>query len=342
MSGSLPRRVALLACALAASAGCSTGGALQLSELPASPVAVLYRNESAATKHAGAMKDLEERQQGGGGHGLVRLEDLDALFGGVPDAAKRVAEPGHLALIDPHTGRATEVVDNVPPGAHPLGWSPDRKTLLLAGRWRDGTQLFAWDRAAGTVQILTSGPYEHPQGCLLADGRLVALEIDASGGKKISRLVATPKGGTGVRPLTEGPSEAQPACSPTEDQIANVTIGSDGVPVIVVRTLDAPQWPHLAARGFNPTFTPDGKWILFAAKTQQGKRVFRVRPDGSGRSAVSQSTQEESEPAVSPDGRYVAYVVEQDHRDKLWVRRIDLTGGDRPLLGDGDGVSPVW
>ena len=303
---------------------------------------MLYRSESAASKRAGAMKDLEERQQGGGGEGLVRLEDLDALFGGTPDATKRVGEPGHLALLDPRSGRAAEV-ENAPPGARPLAWSPDRRQLLVAGRWRDGMQLFTWDPASGSQEILTSGPREHPQGCFAADGRLVALEIESSGGKQTARLAAAPKGGTGLRPISSGPADAQPACSPTEALIASVTIGADGSPTILVRDLDAPDSnPHPIGRGFNPRFTPDGKWIVYAAKTQQGKRLFRVRPDGSGRTALAVSTQDESEPAVSPDGRYVAYVVEQDHRDKLWVRRIDLTGGDRPLLGDGDGVSPVW
>jgi dipeptidyl aminopeptidase/acylaminoacyl peptidase len=336
------RWIGLLASALAGSAGCSTVSGLQLAELPEARLAVLYRSEEAASKRAGAIKDLQERQQGSGSgaEGVVRLQDLDAMFGGEPEASKRVGEPGHLALVDPRTGRATEV-EGAPPGARPLGWSPDHRKLLLAGRWREGMQLFAWDPASSNLEILSSGPHEHPQGCFGVDGRLVALEILASPGRADARLAATPKGGTGLRPLTAGPSDAQPACSPTEGLIASLTVAAEGVPTIMVRSLDAPESPHAIGRGFNPRFTPDGKWIVYAAKTQQGKRLFRVRPDGSGRTALGASTQEENQPALSPDGRYVAYVVESDQRERLWVRRFDGTG-DRPLLGDGDGVSPAW
>ena len=335
------RRIEILAALLACSAGCSSvGGGIQLSELPRDPVAVLYRSEDAASKRAGAIKDLKGRQQGTGVEGVARIEDLDAMFGGVPDASKHVAEPGHLALLDPRTGDAT-VVENAPPASRPLGWSPDRRKLLIAGRWRDGTQLFVWDRAAGTAEIQTSGPNEHPQGCLGVDGRLVAMEVESVGGKKNGRLLVTPKGGGGLRPLTSGPLDTQPACSPNEDLVANVTIGSSGEATIVVRSLEAPDSPRPVARGSEPSFTSDGKWIVYSARTTEGRRLFRVRPDGSGRTALGASTQEESEPAPSPDGRYVAYVVEADERTKLWVRRFDGTG-DRPLLGDGDGVSPAW
>ena len=331
----------MLATLLACSAGCSSvGGGIQLSELPQDPVAVLYRSEDAATKRAGAIKDLKARREGSGSEGVARLEDLDAMFGGVPDASKRVSEPGHLALVDPRTGDAT-VVENAPPSARPLAWSRDHRKLLIAGRWRDGTQLFEWDRAAGSMEIQTSGPNEHPQGCLGVDGRLVAMEVESVGGKKSGRLLVTPKGGGGLRPFTSGPLDTQPACSPTADLVANVSIGSSGEALIVVRSLDAPDAVHSVARGSDPSFTPDGQWIVYAARTTEGRRLFRVRPDGSGRTALGASTQEESEPALSPDGRYVAYVVEADQRTKLWVRRFDGTG-DRPLLGDGDGVSPAW
>jgi dipeptidyl aminopeptidase/acylaminoacyl peptidase len=334
------RGIGVLSILLAWCSGCSSVAGLQLSELPQDPIAVLYRSEDAASKRAGAIKDLKARQEGGGSEGVARIEDLDALFGGVPEASKHIGEPGHLALVDPRTGDAT-VVENAPPGARPLAWSTDRRKLLVAGRWRDSVQLFTWDRATGTLEIQTSGPNDHPQGCLGVDGRLVAVEVDSTGGKKRARLLATPKGGGGLRPLTSGPLDTQPACSPSEGLVANTSVGDSGEATILVRSFDAPESPHPIARGSDPSFTSDGKWIVYAAKTSEGRRLFRVRPDGSGRTALAASTQEESEPAPSPDGRYVAYVVEADERTKLWVRRFDGSA-NRPLLGDGDGVSPAW
>src|SRR5690606_1332051 len=94
--------------------------------------------------------------------------------------------------------------------------------------------------------------------------------------------------------------------------------------------------------GGNPVFTPDGAWIVYVARTTRGHRLFRVRPDGTGRTPLGAGVQEENHPAVSPDGRYVAFVVtETTRRERIWVRRIDGTG-DRPLLTSGDGSVPVW
>jgi hypothetical protein len=50
----------------------------------------------------------------------------------------------------------------------------------------------------------------------------------------------------------------------------------------------------------------------------------------------------EARPAVSPDGRLVAYVAgETRPRRHLYVRRFDGSG-DRILFADGDGEYPVW
>jgi dipeptidyl aminopeptidase/acylaminoacyl peptidase len=333
---------AALACALAATAGCASTS-LGRGELPASPLAAVYRPEEIASKRASAIKALKEREQGGGAssEGVVRLQDLDAIFGGMPEAQRRLGEvQGHAALIDPKTGDAKEI-EGAPPGGRPVAWSSDRARLLLTGHWRDTTQLFAWDRATGAIEILTSGPREHPAGCFAAGERLVALELEQSGGNPSAWLAMTPPGGGGLRRLTQGPWDGQPACSPTAPLVANVTLAADGSPTIQVRDLDAPEQAHPVGRGFYPTFTPDGAWILYTAKTQQGQRLFRVRPDGSGRTAMAVSTQEESHPSVSPDGRYVAYVVTEEERERLWVRRFDGTGS-RPLLGGGDAGFPVW
>jgi hypothetical protein len=321
--------------------GCAGAGGVRSQELPASPLALLQRSEEVALDRVDALRDLEKRQGDvPREEGIAQLEDLDAMYGGQPGLERRLRPlQGQVVLLDPRSGE-TIPIEGAPPTARPLAWSPDRERLLLSGRWRDGVQLFVWERATRAAEIATAGPDEHPMGCVASDGRLVAVEVDRARGAM--RLVTWPVGGGPTRRLTDGPWDAQPACSPARPQIAFVTGGADGSPVIGVLDLDAPSAPRPVARGLAPVFTPDGDWIVYAGRSTAGQRIWRVRAAGGGRAPVGGGTTEEGHPAVSPDGGYVAYVaVDAERRERLWVRRFDGTG-DRPLLTAGDGASPAW
>jgi hypothetical protein len=326
--------------------GCAGGtGAVDLKQLPEAPVALLYRDEATAMERVNAIHDLEKRGKPGEKEGVVRVETLDALFGGTPDAQRKLGETtGRFALLDPRGGEV-KVVQGVPPGAKPLAWSPDRTHLLLSGRFRDTVQLFTWERASGDVEIVSSGTSDHLMGCIGPGGRIVAVEVRRAKGQYEGRLMATPPGsGSGLRQITPGPSDVLPTCSPNSSLIAYVTAGDDGVLTIAVRDLDAPsEAPRMVGRGTDPVFTPDGAWIVYAATGTKGSKLFRVRPDGTGRTPIgSGETDDETNPTVSPDGAYVAYVgKDEDDRERLRVRRFDGTG-DRPFLTSGDADAPVW
>jgi len=323
--------------------GCAGPGTIDLDQLPSSPVAVLYRDEELALERIDALRDLRKRKEPSEQEGVVRLETLDAVFGGTPDVQRRLQEvEGQLALVEPASGDAT-VLQGVPPGAKPLAWSPDRTRLLLAGRWRDSVQLFVWERASEQTEIATSAPGEHPMGCLGGDRRLVAVEAQRVAGSYTGRLVATPPSGGGLRPVTPGPYDVLPTCAPNTSLVAYVTATEDGGTAIAVLDLDDPAAkPRVIARGMDPVFTPDGAWIVYSARTAKGTRLFRIRPDGAGRTQIGGGPFDERQPSVSPDGAFVAYVVDDGtERDRLRVRRFDGTG-DRPLVTSGDASTPVW
>lgn len=324
--------------------GCAGPGTVDLKQLPASPIAVMYRDERLSLDRVNALGDLAKRREPSDTEGVVRLETLDAMFGGEPDVQQRLRQvQGHFAFVDPANGEARNV-EGAPPGAKPLAWSPDRTKLVISGRWRETAQLFVWDRATATAEIVTSGSRDHPMGCLGPGGRLVAVEVERVAGGFRGRLMVTPPGGGGLRPLTPGPNDILAACSPTEPLVAYVTAGDDGVLNVAVLELDHPDAkPRLVGRGQDPVFTPDGAWIVYAARTGQGQRLARVRPDGSGRSPVGVGPDDEGHPAVSPDGAYVAYVVtDLTKRERLRVRRFPDGSGDRPLVETGDASAPVW
>ena len=66
-----------------------------------------------------------------------------------------------------------------------------------------------------------------------------------------------------------------------------------------------------------------------------------MRPDGSARKGLGNSVLRARSPAISPDGKHVAYVSNDDGLDRLYVRRMDGSG-DRILLEEGAVAFPAW
>ena len=326
--------------------GCAVAGGVDRRLLPDSPVALLQRPEAEALRRLDALADLERARTGAGAakEGVASLDRLRALFGGTEDVDPRLLQSrGHLVLLDPRTGK-TERLAGAPPQARPAAWSPDRRRLLMSGNWRDRRQLFAWHRESQTMEIITGGQRHHVNGCVAADERLVAVQIpSASLQDAPSRLVASGAGGGALEPVSELGFHFAMGCSPTRPQVVFIRVSPDDPrPKLLVLDLEPLGEPNEIGIGAAPVFTPDGEWIVYVGLTTDGSRLFRVRPDGTGRTRLGAGVHDEGAPAVSPDGAYVAYVVsDRDRRERLWVRRIDGTG-DRPLMTDGDGAVPVW
>jgi Tol biopolymer transport system component len=93
----------------------------------------------------------------------------------------------------------------------------------------------------------------------------------------------------------------------------------------------------------HPTWSPDGKWIVF--DTSGAGEIWKVRADGSGMTRLAASTHSyfQDQPAWSPNGREIAFVRYYGSRGQLWVMRPDGSGkrlvraDSRASVGD-----PAW
>jgi serine/threonine-protein kinase len=88
--------------------------------------------------------------------------------------------------------------------------------------------------------------------------------------------------------------------------------------------------------------TPDGRGVVFRVTSQQTRRDIWWLPTGSNSPVpVLKTPFEERSLAVSPDGRWLAYISNETGADEVYVRAIPGPGG-RVQLSAGGGFEPRW
>jgi Tol biopolymer transport system component len=95
--------------------------------------------------------------------------------------------------------------------------------------------------------------------------------------------------------------------------------------------------PLFAISGFdyNPSFSPDGKWIVFTSERNGSGEadLYRVHVDGSGLERLTDDPALDDQAAFSPDGNQIAFVSSRGaHNASIWI--LDLkTRKARNLTG---------
>jgi len=208
----------------------------------------------------------------------------------------------------------------------------------LVGEYR---QMFEFDRTTEEVRQLTRGRGVHPDGCYGPEGRFVLVRAEVKRGRAVSQIQLTEPGGIRPQAISEGPTDYGPACAPDGRAIAWVTLDERGRDGLIVRMPALDGEPRRIGPGRDPAFSPDGEWIVYSALVRREWKLYRIRPDGSGRKAIGRGVLDELQPSFSPDGRLVVYVSDDGLHKRIYLRRFDGTG-DRVLLESGGGHDPVW
>ncbi len=324
---------------LALLCGCA-GPSFPRDELPSAPIVALYRDAETARRRAELLAKPDERRDRAG---VARLDDLQRMTRLDPrEVMSDVA--GRLVEIDPRTGTVTPL-GVAPRGADFPRWSNDRARLVFLVFDDAFPVLHELDRASGVVRRNPAPLGVQGQGAPGPDGRLASVIAERDGAKLKLRIHLTDAGGIGGRIVTNGPSDRSPALSPDGSLLAFVAQDAGGLDSVALLDLTRPDaTARPIARGKDPIFTPDGRTIVYSARVRSGWRLFKVRPDGTGRLPIGvplNDQTDELQPSVSPDGRFVVYVAESKQRQTLRVRRFDGSA-DREVLDSGDAASPAW
>lgn len=99
----------------------------------------------------------------------------------------------------------------------------------------------------------------------------------------------------------------------------------------------------LRGRSFRPIFNPDTNDIVFTSRLEKSCDLWSVKPDGTGLLRLTQNGHS-SDPAVSNDGKYIAYVVEDSQiHDSHRIFKMDAHGETHVELTTGHSdYDPTW
>ncbi len=90
-------------------------------------------------------------------------------------------------------------------------------------------------------------------------------------------------------------------------------------------------------------WTPDGRTLIVQLPTPEGAELFRIRPGVDSIPVPLLATRLFGRaPAVSPDGRWLAYSSNESERGEVYVRPFPDPSGSRTLVSTSGGVDPGW
>lgn len=236
---------------------------------------------------------------------------------------------------------------------HPA-WGPDGRLAFARTlpAFSANMDIYVMDVGAGTATNLTQsplrddwGPAWSPDGSKIVFNSMFGASLDADSLAQHDIFVMDSDGSNVIR-LTDAPGwEEFPSWSPDGRWIAYgdvnarriALVSPDGQHNRVVATADQFGTELLVG----PVWSPDGQWLAFntseGATFYGGTDIWVIRPDGTGARNLTAGRAEDGEdtfPAWSPDGRFIAFISRRDGR--LGVYRITPQGTDLRRLVDID------
>jgi TolB protein len=132
-------------------------------------------------------------------------------------------------------------------------------------------------------------------------------------------------------------------------QAQQVMFSSDATPVhsqlFIANGDGTGERPLLPLSGmdYSPSFSPDGKWVIFTSERNGSADIYRVHLDGSGLERLTDDPAFDDQAVLSPDGKTLVFVSSRGTgRAHLWL--LDLPSRRARLLtsNSGSDFRPAW
>jgi serine/threonine-protein kinase len=224
-----------------------------------------------------------------------------------------------LVAVD-RDGRTRTIVPERGAFAHPR-FSPDGASLAVTMEGENGHDIWIFDLRRGTRTRLTAGGENHYPVWAPDSTTLAFQAADAMGPSLFTRPVG---GGTATSLVTRSASEANAALS---NAVAGLLPGT------------LPQLggtnPHVPA-----SWSKDGS-LAFDEQKPSAERDIWIAPKDGSPAPFLLTPFDESSPALSPNGKWLAYVSDESGRSDVYVQPYPGPGG-KWAISEAGGADPLW
>ncbi len=250
------------------------------------------------------------------------------------------------------TGGSIPIIEGV---LGPLYAVSDSGTLVYVPGILDTTapgRTLVWIDRNGKEELLAAQPniYRNPN--ISPDGTKVALSVAATGNSDIWIWDVVRK--TLTRLSFEGSTNRAPVWSRDGKRIAFFSSGdrsNKNIFGVYWKAADGTGREELLAspaqlgKGFLPCYwSSDGK-ILVGEESTDGQHfdIGILSTEGDpARKSILQEDYLETQPRISPDGRWMAYTSGESHRNEVYVRSFPDVNRGRWQVSTSGGDSPLW
>lgn len=265
--------------------------------------------------------------------------------------------PSFVYEVRPDGSGQRLVFDSQPPRFSQIAWSPDGTRIAFVDPVVGRRGIYVSNPDGSDAQRLTEGvndgwPSWSPDGARIAFSSTrydPSIEVCEPGAdfRCPTDLYMMTADGSDVTRLTSDPApDYQPTWSPEGGRIAFVDAGnremapgeSGMAPRVFTVGIDgsdiSPASSGQGGSDFSPSWSPDGKQIVFAAIRNEDWGIWVVNADGTGEHAIVGPGRYVDDPVWSPDGELIAFVgnprtPDYSPDDAVYVMRPDGTDIER-------------
>ena len=253
--------------------------------------------------------------------------------------------PFDLARLEV-TGPGVPVLDSVSARVGSMAISASGTLAYLRSDGEAGGAEVVRVTRTGAVSVLDSTwPASAVSLAVSADGRRLAVSLGAGAGN--ASIWVRPTGRGQPARISFGGLDRRPAWSPDGRMVAFVRDTLNGGDVYG-RLADGSGEDRLLARLDRPiqevVWTPDGQWLV--VRTDNGVAgngdLVRVRVADGTAMPLTDTPATEVQPALSRDGRWLAYVVVTSGQPQVFVSPFPEVRGSRWQVTTAGGTMPTW